>query len=143
MSILPRPANSDEPIIASWTPNQKVLEWLNRLAQPGLAFDLLSLDGQPLLDQPYTARRALLEQLELNGRHWQTPPSFTEAAGAELLEVSKQHNAPIAVSEDLYRAAALPGTAAEHGLGEAVEIDIRGRPHPVSVRLGGLDAGRA
>lgn len=56
-----------------------------------LAFDLLFLDGQPLLDQPYTDRRALLEQLELNGRHWQTPPSFTEAAGADVLEVSKEH----------------------------------------------------
>ena len=56
-----------------------------------LAFDLLVLDGQPLLDQPYTERRALLEQLELNGRHWQTPPSFTDAAGADVLEVSKQH----------------------------------------------------
>ena len=56
-----------------------------------LAFDLLFLDGQPLLDRPYTERRALLEQLQLNGRHWQTPPSFTDAAGAEVLEVSKQH----------------------------------------------------
>jgi bifunctional non-homologous end joining protein LigD len=56
-----------------------------------LAFDLLFLDGQPLLDQPYTERRALLEQLELNGRHWQTPPSFTDAAGAEVLDVSQQH----------------------------------------------------
>ena len=56
-----------------------------------LAFDLLILDGQPLLDQPYTERRAQLEQLELNGRHWQTPPSFTDAAGQEVLDVSKQH----------------------------------------------------
>lgn len=56
-----------------------------------LAFDLLVREGQPLLDRPYTERRAQLEQLELNGRHWQTPPSFTDAAGAEVLEVSKQH----------------------------------------------------
>ncbi len=56
-----------------------------------LAFDVLFLDGQSLLDEPYSARRELLEGLELNGRHWQTPPSFTEAAGADLLEVSKQH----------------------------------------------------
>jgi class 3 adenylate cyclase len=62
---------------------------------------------------------------------------------SRLLEVSKQHNAPVAVSEDLFRAAGLPGTAAQHGLGEAMEIDIRGRAHPISVRLGGRDAGRA
>ena len=67
----------------------------------------------------------------------------TVNVASRLLEVSKQHNAPIAVSEDLFRAAGLPGTAAEYGLGEAMEIDIRGRAHPISVRLGGRDAGRA
>jgi adenylate cyclase len=65
----------------------------------------------------------------------------TVNVASRLLEVSKQHNAPIAVSEDLYRAAGVPGTAIENGLGEAMEIDIRGRAHPVSVRLGGLMAG--
>jgi bifunctional non-homologous end joining protein LigD len=56
-----------------------------------LAFDLLSLDGRPLLDEPYSQRRALLDGLGLNGRHWQTPPSFTEAAGPDVLAVSRQH----------------------------------------------------
>jgi bifunctional non-homologous end joining protein LigD len=56
-----------------------------------LAFDLLCLDGRPLLDQPYSQRRALLDGLGLNGSHWQTPPSFTEATGAEVLAVSRQH----------------------------------------------------
>ena len=52
-----------------------------------LAFDLLCLDGRPLLDAPYTERRALLDELGLNGPHWQTPPSFTDAAGADVLAV--------------------------------------------------------
>jgi bifunctional non-homologous end joining protein LigD len=56
-----------------------------------LAFDLLSLDGRPLLDEPYSERRALLEGLGLNGRHWQTPPSFSDAAGPDVLAVSRQH----------------------------------------------------
>jgi bifunctional non-homologous end joining protein LigD len=56
-----------------------------------LAFDLLCLDGRPLLDQPYSQRRALLEGIDLNGRLWQTPPSFTEATGAEVLAVSREH----------------------------------------------------
>jgi adenylate cyclase len=60
----------------------------------------------------------------------------TVNVASRLLEVSKQHNAPVAVSEDLFRAAGLPGTAAQHRLGEAMEIDIRGRAHPISVRLG-------
>jgi bifunctional non-homologous end joining protein LigD len=55
-----------------------------------LAFDLLCLDGRPLLDAPYSQRRALLDGLGLDGRHWQTPPSFTDIAGRELLAVSRQ-----------------------------------------------------
>ena len=55
-----------------------------------LAFDLLCLDGQPLLDAPYSERRALLDELSLDGRHWQTPPSFTDVAGADLLKVAEQ-----------------------------------------------------
>jgi bifunctional non-homologous end joining protein LigD len=56
-----------------------------------LAFDLLCLDGRPLLEAPYSERRALLDGLGLNGRHCQTPPSFTDMAGADLVAVSKQH----------------------------------------------------
>ncbi len=56
-----------------------------------LAFDLLCLDGQPLLDRPYSERRALLDGLGLHGSHWQTPPSFTDATGAEVLAVSREH----------------------------------------------------
>ena len=56
-----------------------------------LAFDLLHLDGRPLLDEPYQARRALLDELALQGPSWQTPPSFTGEAGADVQAVSKQH----------------------------------------------------
>ena len=56
-----------------------------------LAFDLLSLDGRSLLDEPYSQRRVQLDALGLNGRHWQTPPSFTDAAGPDVQAVSKQH----------------------------------------------------
>jgi bifunctional non-homologous end joining protein LigD len=55
-----------------------------------LAFDLLCLDGQSLLDAPYSQRRALLDGLGLSGRHWQTPPSFTDVTGQDLLAVSRQ-----------------------------------------------------
>jgi bifunctional non-homologous end joining protein LigD len=53
-----------------------------------LAFDLLWLDGQLLLEAPYRRRRALLEELALAGPHWQTPPSFTGEAGADVQQVS-------------------------------------------------------
>jgi bifunctional non-homologous end joining protein LigD len=66
-----------------------------------LAFDLLHLDGRPLLDEPYHARRALLEGLGLQGPRWQTPPSFTGEAGADVLAVSRQHGLEGIVSKRL------------------------------------------
>jgi bifunctional non-homologous end joining protein LigD len=57
-----------------------------------LAFDLLSLNGQALLELPYAGRRELLSELSLAGRHWQTPPSFTGASGAEVLAASRQQH---------------------------------------------------
>jgi bifunctional non-homologous end joining protein LigD len=57
-----------------------------------LAFDLLSLNGHALLDVPYSDRRALLNELSLAGRHWQTPPSFADASGAEVLAASRQQH---------------------------------------------------
>ncbi len=56
-----------------------------------LAFDLLCLDGRPLLDAPYAERRALLDGLGVNGPHCQTPPSFTDVTGAEMVALSRQH----------------------------------------------------
>jgi bifunctional non-homologous end joining protein LigD len=41
-----------------------------------LVFDLMQLDGRPLLDQAYRDRRALLDGLGLAGAFWQTPPWF-------------------------------------------------------------------
>jgi len=40
-----------------------------------VAFDLLELDGQVLADEPYTARRAALEGLGLDGLRWAVTPS--------------------------------------------------------------------
>jgi bifunctional non-homologous end joining protein LigD len=41
-----------------------------------LIFDLLQLDGRPLMDLAYSQRRALLDELALAGPNWQTPPWF-------------------------------------------------------------------
>lgn len=56
-----------------------------------LVFDLLAEDGRPHVDQLYTARRARLDELGLNGPRWQTPPAFIGVPGADILAVSRQH----------------------------------------------------
>jgi bifunctional non-homologous end joining protein LigD len=53
-----------------------------------LVFDLLQLDGRPLFDVGYAGRRALLEDLRLSGRYWQTPPSFPGEDFPEVQAVS-------------------------------------------------------
>lgn len=50
-----------------------------------LIFDLLHLDWRPTTGLPYRQRRELLDALELAGPFWQTPPAFTDAAGADVL----------------------------------------------------------
>ncbi len=57
-----------------------------------LAFDVLSVDGESLLDRPYRIRRQRLEDLGLEGPHWQTPPAFIGASGADIRAVSQQHS---------------------------------------------------
>jgi bifunctional non-homologous end joining protein LigD len=57
-----------------------------------LLFDLLALNGYALLELPYRERRDLLDQLGLEGRHWQTPPTFIGESGADVLAASRlQH----------------------------------------------------
>jgi len=55
-----------------------------------LLFDLLSLDGELLLDQPYTERRRRLEGLELPVPAWQTPAAFA-GLGTDALAFSQEH----------------------------------------------------
>ena len=53
-----------------------------------LVFDLLQLDGRPLLDVAYRERRALLEGLGLAGGFWQVPPWFPGEDFAAVQAVS-------------------------------------------------------
>jgi bifunctional non-homologous end joining protein LigD len=56
-----------------------------------LVFDLLQLNGRPLLESGYRERRALLEELELAGPYWQTPPSFPGEDFQAVQAVSREH----------------------------------------------------
>jgi bifunctional non-homologous end joining protein LigD len=57
-----------------------------------LAFDLLWLQGNPLLHLPYSQRRELLDELDLHGGNWQAPPAFTSEAGKDVQAVSREHS---------------------------------------------------
>jgi bifunctional non-homologous end joining protein LigD len=53
------------------------------MRQPGIAvtyvvFDVLTLDGRSLMNEPYTERRRQLEALNLNSVHWRTPETFDD-----------------------------------------------------------------
>lgn len=53
-----------------------------------MVFDVLRLLGQDLTGQPWSARRRLLEQLELDGPHWQVPPTYDD--GEQLLAATAE-----------------------------------------------------
>jgi bifunctional non-homologous end joining protein LigD len=64
------------------------------MRRPGIAvtymiFDLLSLNGRNLLNEPYAKRRAELEALDLNDVRWQTPEVFDD--GEALFEAVCAH----------------------------------------------------
>jgi bifunctional non-homologous end joining protein LigD len=57
-----------------------------------LAFDVLQLDGRPLMDRPYRERRELLDSLAISGPYWQAPPSFPGEDFDAVREVSRQQS---------------------------------------------------
>ena len=53
-----------------------------------VAFDVLWLDGELLVDRPQSERRRLLDGLGIKGPHWQTAPVL-DASPEELLEACR------------------------------------------------------
>jgi adenylate cyclase len=122
----PQPADAACAIAAVNRLHRDLVTWLGNL--PPVALGKLS----PRIGGHFGP--VVLSRLGATDHQHITATGDTVNVASRLLEVSKQHHAPIAVSEDLYRAAGLP--AANQGLSEAMEIDIRGRSLPLSVRLG-------
>ncbi len=79
----------------------RVLQRLNRqrpteqslAADPAvyIVFDLLVLDGNPLIDLPYRTRRQVLTDLLSDGPAWRVPPSVPGGA-SQLLELARQRD---------------------------------------------------
>jgi len=51
-------------------------------------FDLLELDGTPLIGLAYDERRRILEALELQGAAWRTPPAWRDTTLEAMLEAT-------------------------------------------------------
>ena len=54
-----------------------------------VVFDVLRVDGADAMCLPYAERRALLEELDLDGPAWRTPQAFAD--GEALLEATSAH----------------------------------------------------
>jgi bifunctional non-homologous end joining protein LigD len=74
-------------------------------------FDLLYLEGRSTMELPYAERRALLEQLDLNGPAWQTPAYHTGNARA-LLAATAEHGLEGLIAKQL-RSLYRPGERAQ------------------------------
>ena len=64
-----------------------------------MVFDLLRLYASDLTAQPLSARRELLERLDLSGRHWQVPPVYHD--GRELFAATLEQGLEGVVSKRL------------------------------------------
>jgi bifunctional non-homologous end joining protein LigD len=64
---------------------------LKRAATPLtlFVFDVLSVEGEPVVSRSYRERRRLLEELRLDGTQWRTPDAFDE--GEALWEAVCEH----------------------------------------------------
>ncbi len=62
-----------------------------------MVFDLLRLFGSDLTAQPWSARRELLERLDLSGPHWQVPPTYDDGSG--LFEATRERGLEGVVSK--------------------------------------------
>lgn len=62
-----------------------------------MVFDVLRLLGRDVTTHPLAARRELLEQLDLHGRHWQVPPVYDD--GQELFEATLEQGLEGVVSK--------------------------------------------
>ena len=92
--------------------------------------DLLYLDGRDTCPHPFRERRALLERLPLDGRHWKLAPVF-HGGGAEVLAAAAHQGLPGVVGKD-GDSAYEPGRRSEHWLEVATEVAGGAPPPPRS-----------
>ena len=81
MNIVSHPANSDDPASLAWGQNQKIIEWLNRLTQPGLSFDSLnpSFDRQTKVSVTSSQGTPMMDD-------WQTVTQLCGHSSSDFME---------------------------------------------------------
>jgi bifunctional non-homologous end joining protein LigD len=108
-----------------------------------LVFDVLYLDGRSLLDQPYDARREVLESLALSGSSIATAPIFTDAHGADVLAASRAAGMEGVVAkrrDSLYRPGARSPDWRKVKIVRTQEVVIGGWTDGAGERAGSLGA---
>jgi len=89
-------------------------------------FDVISLDGAPLLDRPYEQRRALLEGLDLAGPSLAVPPAFlTGVSPADVYQVAAARGLEGVVAKRL-RSSYQPGRRSPDWVKKAVLLTQEG-----------------
>ncbi|MBP2662807.1 MAG: ligD 1 [Firmicutes bacterium] len=66
-----------------------IAKMIKKIPANYIIFDILSLDNYSLLENPYTKRRDILENLALNNAHWQTP-AYKTGDGQTILAATRQ-----------------------------------------------------
>ncbi|NMH92569.1 DNA ligase [Pseudonocardia bannensis] len=106
-------------------------------------FDLLGVDGTPLLDQPYEKRRAKLDTLGLTGPVVQIPPYVTGLSGATMLRTAAEHGLEGIVAKKLdstYRPGRRSPSWRKSPLRKRISVVIGGWTTGQGGRTGGLGA---
>ena len=71
------------------TQDKAIREMMQKVPTHYMIFDILSLNGSLLLHKTYSERRAILENLRLDGAHWQTP-AYKTGNGTDILAASRK-----------------------------------------------------
>ena len=75
-------------VASQLTGNARVLHGRVGIGVTFMVFDVLRVEGLDAVCLPYAERRALLDELDLNGRAWRTPEVFED--GPALMEATRR-----------------------------------------------------
>jgi bifunctional non-homologous end joining protein LigD len=72
-----------------------VLQRYSSIPLTYMVFDVLSVEGEPVVSRPYRERRRILEELRLDGVQWRVPEAFDD--GEALFEAVRAEKGPFSL----------------------------------------------